>query len=246
MNRSGPEKLPAMSFLDHLEELRRRIFYSLIALGVGAIAGWFVSAPLLELLTRPVQKLVFLAPAEAFTTQLKVALIAGALIAAPVILYQFWRFVRPALLPREAGSIALAVIAGTFFFFGGFAFAYFAVLPVGLKFLLGFETARLTPMLSVGRYTSFATGMMLAFAIVFQMPVVLFFLTRLGIVTPRLLWKNQRLAILIIVIAAAIFTPPDVISQMLMAVPMLVLYELSILGSWLAARGRHAAPAADN
>lgn len=234
-----PQPAPRpMSFFDHLEELRRRIFYALIALGVAAIAGWFVSAPLLELLTRPVYKLVFLAPAEAFTTQLKVALIAGALIAAPVILYQFWRFVRPALLAREAGSIALAVVSGTLFFFGGFAFAYFAALPVGLKFLLGFETPRLEPMLSIGRYVSFATGIMLAFGIVFQMPVVLFFLTKLGIVTPRMLWKNQRLAILVIVIAAAIFTPPDVVSQMLMAIPMLVLYELSILGSWLAARGR--------
>ncbi|MFO7650287.1 MAG: twin-arginine translocase subunit TatC [bacterium] len=227
-----------MSFFDHLEELRRRIFYALIALGVAAVAGWFVSAPLLAFLTGPVDRLVFLAPAEAFTTQLKVALIAGALIAAPVVLYQFWRFVRPALLPREAGSIALAVTFGTLFFFGGFAFAYFAAVPVGLKFLLGFETPKLVPMLSVGRYVSFATGIMLAFGIVFQMPVVLFFLTKLGIVTPRMLWKNQRLAILVIVIAAAIFTPPDVISQMIMAVPMLVLYEVSILGSWLAARGR--------
>jgi sec-independent protein translocase protein TatC len=227
-----------MSFFDHLEELRRRIFYAIIAVGIAAIAGWFVSAPLLEFITRPVHKLVFLAPAEAFVTQLKVALIAGALIAAPVVLYQFWRFVRPALLPREAGSIGLAVAFGTLFFFGGFAFAYFAALPVGLKFLLGFESPKLEPMLSIGRYVSFATGIMLAFAIVFQMPVVLFFLTKLGIVTPKMLWKNQRLAILIIVIAAAIFTPPDVVSQMLMAVPMLVLYELSILGSWLAVRGR--------
>jgi len=233
------ERSPFASFLDHLEELRKRIFWAALALVVGAVVGYFFSDWLTALLTRPVPRLVFLTPAEAFVVKLKVALIAGLFIAAPAVFYQFWRFVKPALLPRETRYVTLAVIFCTFFFCLGVAFSYLVVLPVGLKFLLGFETAKLQPMLSIDRYITFISEFLLAFGLVFQIPVVIFFLTKLGVVTPRLLMKQQKVAIVIIFIVAAVLTPPDVISQLLMAGPLLVLYEISILGSFLAARTRN-------
>jgi sec-independent protein translocase protein TatC len=235
-----------MTFFDHLEELRRRIFYAAIAVALAAIAGYFLSDRVLELLTRPVPQLVFLAPAEAFVVKLKVALVTGLFIAAPVVIYQFWRFVRPALAGREAKYIALAVLFCTVFFFGGMAFAYFVVVPLGIRFLLSFQTPRLTAMISINEYVGTVAAFIFACGLIFQLPMVLFFLTKLGVVTPKLLWKNQRIAVVIIFIAAAIFSPPDVFSQCLMAAPMLVLYELGILASYIAARsGRRRALADD-
>jgi len=232
-----------MSFLDHLEELRKRIFYALIALAVGATAGFFVSGRLLDLLTRPVPNLVFLAPAEAFVVQLKVAFVAGAFLSAPVLFYQFWRFVRPALLPNEVKYTVSAVVVSSLLFAGGVAFAYLVVVPVAMKFLLSFQTPKLAAMISISEYVGTVAAFLFACGVVFQLPVIMFFLAKLGVVTPRLLWRNQRVAIVIIAVAAAILSPPDVFSMVLMGIPLLVLYELSILGALLAGRGR--APAAD-
>jgi len=222
-----------MSFWDH-EELRKRIFHSLIGVGIGATAGFFISNRVLGLLTRNVPRLVFLGPSEAFVVQLKVALVTGVMLAAPFIIYQFWRFVRPALAPREARSITLAVLVGTLFFAGGVAFAYFVVVPTAMKFLLSFETPKLQAMLSISQYVETVAAFILACGIVFQLPVVMFFLSKLGIVTPKLLMKNQRIAIVLVFVAAAILSPPDVVSQIMMAVPLFVLFELGVLASFLA------------
>lgn len=229
-----------MTFLEHFEELRKRVFYSVIALAVGATVAYFFASRLLDLLTRPVPSLVFLAPAEAFVVQLKVALVAGALLAAPVIFYQFWRFVRPAMLEHEARYIALAVVFSTLFFAGGLGFAYFVMVPFAMRFLLGFETDKLQAMISIERYVTAVAGFMFAAGAIFQLPVVMFFLTKLGILKPGTLLRNQRIAIVAIVIVAAILSPPDVFSQFLMAVPLFVLYELGVLGSFLAYRSRQA------
>jgi len=223
-----------MSFWDHLEELRKRIFHSLSGVGIGATAGFFISNRVLGLLTRNVPRLVFLGPSEAFVVQLKVALVTGVMLAAPFIIYQFWRFVRPALAPREARSITLAVLVGTLFFAGGVAFAYFVVVPTAMKFLLSFETPKLQAMLSISQYVETVAAFILACGIVFQLPVVMFFLSKLGIVTPKLLMKNQRIAIVLVFVAAAILSPPDVVSQIMMAVPLFVLFELGVLASFLA------------
>ena len=223
-------------FLDHLEELRKRIIYALVALVAGAIVGIVFSQRLINFLTQPLHAdLVFLTPSEALMTQLKVALIAGALIASPIIFYQFWRFIRPALHPGEAKYITWAVLFSTVFFAGGMAFAYLVMIPFGMKFLLSFETEKLHAMLSIKNYIGTVTGFMFATGLVFQMPIVIFFLTKLGIVKPRMLMKHQRIAIVIILIVAAILSPPDVFSQILMAIPLLVLYELSVVGSFIAA-----------
>jgi sec-independent protein translocase protein TatC len=225
----------------HLEELRKRIVYSLIALVVGAAIAYFFSDRIVALLTRSVDKLVFLSPTEAFVVQLKAALVVGGLLAAPVIFYQLWRFVRPALRANEARPLTWAVFFSTVFFLGGAAFAYFIMIPWAMKFLLGFGSGKVEPMLSLERYVTAVAEFMLAAGTVFEMPVVIFFLSLLGLVRPKTLWKHQRIAIVIIFIVAAILSPPDIFSQILMAIPMLVLYELSILASFLATRRRRAA-----
>lgn len=229
-----------MGLLDHLEELRKRIFYSLIAVGVGAVGGFFVAQRVLDLLTRPVGNLVFLSPSEALVVQLKVALVAGTLVVSPVVFYQFWRFVRPALRRNEAKYVTWAVTLSTLFFLGGVAFAYFIMVPFAMKFLLSWESEKLHAMISISNYVNTVGAFLLATGLIFQMPVVIFFLTKLRVVTPRLLLKGQRVAIVVIFIVAAIVSPPDVFSQVVMAVPMLVLFYLSLLGSFLAAGRRRA------
>ncbi len=223
-----------MTFLDHLEELRKRIFYSLIALCVAAVVGFFISQRVLDLLTRSVPNFVFLAPAEAFVVHLKVALITGLFLAAPVIFYQFWRFVRPALQKHEVKYIVLAVVVSSVLFAVGVAFAYLVVVPVAMKFLLSFETPKLQPMISISEYVGTVGTFLLASGVMFQLPVIMFFLTKLGVVTPKLLMKNQRIAVVLVFIVAAILSPPDIFSQSLMAVPLLVLFELGVLASSLA------------
>ncbi len=223
-----------MTFLDHLEELRKRIFYSLIALGVTAVVGFFFSPRVLNLLTRLVPNLVFLAPAEAFVVQLKVALVTGIFLAAPVLFYQFWRFVRPALRKHEAKYLAVAVVVSSVLFVVGVAFAYLVVVPIAMKFLLSFETPKLHAMLSISEFVGTVGAFLLACGVVFQLPVIMFFMTKLGVVTPKLLMKNQRIAIVLIFIVAAILSPPDVFSQILMAIPLFVLFELGVLASYLA------------
>lgn len=223
-----------MTFLDHLEELRKRILYSLVALAVGAAVGFFFSRRVLDLLTRPVPELVFLAPAEAFVVQLKVALVTGLFLASPAIFYQFWRFVRPALQRHEVKYIASAVVVTSLLFVAGVAFANFVVVPVAMKFLLSFESPRLHPMISINQYVGTVGAFLLACGVIFQLPVMMFFLTKLGVVTPKLLMKNQRVALVLGFVVAAVLSPPDVFSQALMAVPLLVLYELGVAASFLA------------
>jgi len=230
-----------MTFLDHLEELRKRILYSLVALGVCAVVGFFFSQRVLDLLTRPVPSLVFLAPAEAFVVQLKVALVTGLFLASPVIFYQFWRFVRPALQKREVKYIASAVVVSSLLFVVGVAFAYLVVVPIAMKFLLGFETPKLHAMISISQYVGTVGAFLLACGVIFQLPVIMFFLTKLGVITPKLLMKNQRTAVVLVFIVAAILSPPDVFSQVLMAIPLLVLFELGVVASYLAKPRRNAA-----
>jgi sec-independent protein translocase protein TatC len=223
-----------MTFLDHLEELRKRIFYSLIALCVAAVVGFFFSQRVTDLLTRPVPSLVFLAPAEAFVVQLKVALVTGIFLAAPVLFYQFWRFVRPALQKHEAKYIAVAVVVSSVLFVVGVAFAYLVVVPVAMKFLLSFETPKLHAMISISEFVGTVGAFLLACGVIFQLPIIMFFLAKLGVITPKLLMKNQRIAIVLIFIVAAILSPPDVFSQILMAIPLFVLFELGVLATYLA------------
>jgi sec-independent protein translocase protein TatC len=227
-----------MGLLDHLEELRKRILYCVIGIIICGIAGYIVSDIVQDFVTHPVDNLVFIAPTEAFVTKLKIALIVGLLLSLPFLFYHFWRFVKPALYAHERKYLVLAVLFSTLFFFAGVAFAFFVVLPIGLGFLLGFQTDKLTATITISNYITFITKMLLAFGVIFQLPIISYFLTKMGILKPRLLRKSRRVAIVLIFIAAAVLTPPDVFTQLLMAIPLMLLFEISIWVSVFAARGR--------
>jgi sec-independent protein translocase protein TatC len=227
------EELPVT---EHIEELRQRIFRSVIAVVIGFLVAWPFKKDILLFLEKPLPKnlqgkLIFLSPPEAFFTALKVTFFAGILIAFPYILYQLWRFVEPGLYEHEKKFILPFMFFSLLSFFLGALFAYFIILPFGLRFLLGFMGDILTPQITVGSYISFVIQMILAFGFVFLLPVVVWLLSKLGVINYGMLEKNRKFAILLIFIIAAILTPPDAFSQVMMALPLLGLYEFSI---WIA------------
>lgn len=229
------EKIP---FTDHLEELRKRLITCLIAVGVGFLVAYGLKERLFEILTRPLvsvmktgDKIIFTGLPEAFFTYLKVAFLTGIGLATPVILYQFWMFVAPGLYAKERKLLIPVVFLSSFFFLGGALFGYFIVFPVGFEFFMSFATETIRPMPTMREYLSFASKMLLAFGLVFEMPLVVTVMARLGIVNVSFLNKNRKYAILIFFIVAAILTPPDVVSQILMAIPLMALYEISIIGA---------------
>ena len=236
-----------MPFLDHLEELRWRILWSLLALGVGIGIGFFLvlQFEVIGLLARPItpflegQKLVFTHPAEPFSITMKVAFIIGIVFALPVIAYQVWAFVSPALYQREK-RVMIPVLGGaTFLFAGGVALAYFIVLPLTLRFLLGLQTGSLQSMIKAADYFGFAITMSLAFGLAFELPIVIVALTALGIISARTLNRFRRHAIVLCFVGGAVITPGgDVMSMMALAVPLYLLYELSIVLATIIERKR--------
>lgn len=221
------------TIIEHLAELRKLLIVCLVSIFVCAVVCYAVHAKLLEFLIKPVGKLVFIAPQEAFITYIKISFLAGVFLAIPVITWQIWRFVSVALTPHEKKHLLYYIPFFFFLFFGGSAFAYFLILPIGMTFLLGFATETLQPMISVGKYVSFAGMILLAFGVVFEMPLVIMFLTKINLVTPDFLKRKRKTSIIIIFVVAALLTPPDMITQCLMAGPLIVLYEVSILLSRL-------------
>ena len=226
----------SLSIVGHLEELRRRIILCLVSVFVASFASFYFSGDILKFLSRPIEKLVFISPTEAFLIHIKIAMFAGLLVSLPVIIYQVWRFVAVGLMECERKRVFLYGPCSFLLFLAGAFFSFFVVVPIGLRFLLSFRMSDLEPMISVARYISFITRMVLVFGVVFQMPVVSIFLTRVGILTPKFLAEKRRYAILFVFIIAAILTPPDVISQMLLGLPMILLYEISIFFSKLVRR----------
>jgi len=226
VNGSPPSEMP---FLDHLEELRRRIIFSLSAVLILSIAGYFVSDHVLRFLTRPIDEVYFMAVTEAFAVRIKIALLLGLFSGLPVIFYQVWKFVAPGLYPRESAMVFPVVGALYVMFLIGAAFCFYVVLPIGMQFLLSFGSEELKPLIGVGKYVSFVGWMTVAFGAVFELPVVTFILGRLGVVDAPALRRGRRYAIVGILIVAAVATPsPDVFSQLLLAGPLYLLYELSI------------------
>lgn len=232
-----PEK--EMSFLEHLEELRGRLIKMILAVIALAIVIYFYSDKLIDFFTAPLPQVYFMAPTEAFMVRIKISLIVGAVLAIPFIFYHLWMFVGPGLLKSEAKIVVPIVISATIFFVAGGALCFFVVLPLAIKFMLGFGTARMQPLISIDNYISFAGMLILAFGLVFELPVAAFILGRLGVVSAKALSKGRRYAVVIILIAAAILTPtPDAITQLLLAGPLYILYEISILVVWLTGRKR--------
>lgn len=220
------EILREMSFWDHLGELRGVLVSSLIALLGLSIVAWFYSGPIMDWLVAgvPVDHLMFVAPSEAFMTRMKLSFILGGLASFPYIGYRVWRFVAPGLFRRERGRLFPVAVASAVLFYGGIAFSYFFVVPVIVRFMLGYATERIQPMISVSAYFTTVSRMCLAFGLVFQLPIVILLLSFMGIVAPQFFVRQWRYAVVIIFVAAAIFTPPDPVSQVLMAVPLVVLY----------------------
>lgn len=228
-----------MSLTGHLMELRTRLTRSLIALGIGFGVCYYFKDWIFDIITRPLTQvlpknsyLIYTGMTEAFFTYMKVAFFAGLIITSPFILYQIWKFIAPGLLPKEKKYVVPFVLTSSFLFISGVAFGYFIALPPAFKFFVSFNNQYLQAMLSFKDYLSLFVTFLLGFGLSFELPVFMFFLTKLGIVNPRLLSKQRRYAILLIFVVAAVLTPsPDALSQILMAIPLMFLYEVSIFVS---------------
>ena len=239
-----------MPLTAHLEELRWRIVRALLTLGLAFGVCYYFAESLFVFLIRPLAALrpdqalvIGTGVTEAFFTKLKVSFIAALFAASPIIFFQAWRFVAPGLYESEKRLAFPFAIAASFFFVVGASFCYWLVFPVGFRFFLAeYQSISVAPQIRISEYLTFASRMLLAFGITFELPVVTFFLARVGVVTHRTLLGTWRYATVVIFIVAAVLTPgPDVASQLLMATPLLVLYWLSIGVAWLVARPAPAA-----
>ncbi|MBP3722704.1 MAG: twin-arginine translocase subunit TatC [Selenomonadaceae bacterium] len=220
----------SMSLIKHLEELRYRIIRSLLAVFVGSAVSYYFIDVIMKYLTLPVGKLYYLQPSEAFFTYLKVAVAAGFLLALPVVFYHVWRFFLPALTTGERKVIAILVPISVLLFFIGLAFSFFFVLPAAVKFFMGFGGEDLQAMFSVDRYFDFVLTFVLPFGFVFELPLVITILGKMGIIGSAFLAKHQRTVIFLSFVIAAIITPtPDVFTQSMLALPMILLYEVGFL-----------------
>jgi sec-independent protein translocase protein TatC len=244
MARAVDDKMP---FMEHLGELRVRIMRALIGVLIGGLVPLYFSQRIVDWLALPVTRLghelVFTAPAEAFWVQMKVGLVCGLFVAAPVVLWQVWAFVAPGLHEHEKKYAGPFVIIGSLMFIAGGAFALFVVTPYALTFLLGYARPGLRPMITIQNHVDFLLKFTLAFGVVFELPLALTLLARMGVVTARTLARHRKYAVLGAFVVAAILTPtPDAFNQALMAGPLIILYEVGIVSARIF--GRQAAPAA--
>jgi len=248
---SSDSKMP---LIEHLSELRTRIIISLVSVLVGFVLSFSFSEQMLEFLMLPMRKiavlgfkfpflnfvdrageplkLIFTAPAEAFWMHFKIAFVAGFILVIPIVLYQVWRFISPGLHENEKKYVVPFIFVGSGLFALGAMFCFFIVLPFAMNFLLTYKTGSLIPMISVGNYIDFCLKFILAFSIIFELPLIIVFLARMGIISPNTLARNRKWAVLLAFVAAAILTPtPDAFNQTLMAVPIILLFEGGILAS---------------
>jgi sec-independent protein translocase protein TatC len=232
------EDFANMTLVEHLRELRKRLTYSLVAIFAGFIIvysnaamvfGWLV-APLLRALPEGQEKrLVFTGLAQPFMVDVKVGIFGGLILALPFLLYQIWLFVGPALYHNERRGVFPFVVSALGCFAVGAGFAYFIAFPFAFAYFLGYTTEHVQPMISIHEYLDFVTKMLLGFGLMFELPLVIFILAKLGLVGPTGLARNRQWAVLAIAVVSAIFTPADIISMIVMAVPLYILYEFSIL-----------------
>lgn len=217
-----------MSLVDHLQELRKRIIKAIIAVIAGSTVCYFYASELVHFITAPAGKLYYMNPSEAFFTYLRVSFFAGFLSALPIVLYQLWAFIMPALSHKERTSFVILVPSSLVLFFIGLSFSYFLVLPAGIKFFMGFATENLQPMLSLGQYLSFVISFLLPFGFIFQLPLFIIVLAKIGVVTSTFLYDKRKYVLVLSFVVGAVISPtPDVLSQTMIAVPILVMYEVS-------------------
>ncbi len=216
-------------FLVHFNELRSRVLKSLGAFIVAVFFCFTFADRILAWIIKPAGHLVFTSPGGAFSAVMTMSMVTGFVLASPYILYQLWAFVAGALRPDERRFVFIFGPLSFVFFCLGVAFAFFVAMPMSFNFLMGFSSPQLIAMITVDNYLEFMGNLVIAFGATFQMPLVLAFLARIGIATPEYLRQKRRHAIMIILIVAAVLTPPDVVSQLLLAVPLVVLYEVGII-----------------
>jgi sec-independent protein translocase protein TatC len=240
---SPRDAMPAMSFLDHLEELRRRIIYSLLAVAVGFLVCWGYAEKIFAVMQRPImealqrngmaEKLVYLNPTEPFNLYLKVGFMAGLFVASPFVLYQLWLFISPGLYRHEQRYVLPFMFSTVGLFLAGGLFGYKMVYPAALDFLIKYGK-QFQPMITIGEYTDLFLTIILGLGLVFELPIVVFFLALMGVVSAGWMWRNVRYSILVIFIIAAVLTPTtDIVNMCLFAAPMVVLYVVSIGVAWL-------------
>ncbi len=230
-----PEEPKGMTLMEHLSELRTRLVRSFIAIGLAFIVCYTFAEQLFAELCKPLiaalpegSKLIFTALPEAFFVYVQVGLLAAVFVASPFLFYQIWSFISPGLYDEEKKYMIPMAVISAGFFIAGASFCFFMVFPYAFTFFVGFASEDIAAMPSLSEYLSFAMKLLIAFGLIFEMPLFTFFLARMGIVTAALMRKARKYAVLCSFIIAAILTPPDVISQLLMAFPMMLLYEMSI------------------
>jgi len=238
----------AMTFFEHLSELRKRIVNSLISIGIGAGIGWFVAPHFVNWIVKPMTdaltkahlepKLVYSHPAGFLNLLITLSIYLGIVIASPWILYQIWLFVAPALYKHERSAITGFLFSTVFLFLAGIAFGYFISLPYVLRFLISFQ-GPVVPLINIDEYFDLILMVLLGLGLVFELPVLIFFLSLFGIVTPKFLMKNFRYAILVIAILAAILTPtPDATTMLVFMAVLVALYFVGVAVSWVVVRRR--------
>lgn len=219
----------AMDLVEHLGELRKRILVCLMAIIAGSALGYTASPQALEVLARPVGRFVFTTPTEAFLARIRISLMIGIVIASPVITIESGLFIAPGLRQDEKRLASRFVPVVVLLFVAGVAFAYIAVYPVALRFFLRFAATHLVPAISVGRFLRFLTAFVLPFGVAFQVPLVVYMLVRMNLLSRDILVRSRKYVYVLVFIVAAVLTPPDIVSQVLMALPMLALFEGTVL-----------------
>lgn len=241
----GIKSPDGMTFLEHLDELRKRLFYSVLVLILAVIPAWFFKKPFYMILAKPVTqylpegtRLAFTSLTSPFMLYIKVSFLAALLFTAPFIFFQLWLFIAPGLYVKEKKYVIPFVLFTTVFFAGGAVFAYFVVFPFACNFFLDLGSD-FQPVITVDQYFSLALRVILGIAIVFELPTLSFFLAKIGLINARMMIKHFKYAVLVVFIIAAIITPtPDMVTQSIIAVPMLGLYGLSILIAMVVGKGR--------
>lgn len=222
-----------LTFLEHLEELRLRLIICIISVSLMSIIGYFISGIILEWLLKPAKNsfkvVYFLSPLEAFNTRLKIALVAGIILASPIIIYQIWKFIKPALKPAEQKIIKIASFFSIFLFILGSTLAYWIIIPLGLRFLMQYATESVQPWIRVRDYISLVLILLIAMGGIFQLPLIMVGLAKAGLIHSKFLSKNRKIAIFMIVFFAAAITPGgDPFTLIAVALPLYLLYEVSL------------------
>lgn len=233
------EKLKNTSLYEHLEELRRVLLITIIAILVGTVISYaFFRQYLLEIILIPIQglgeNLVFIGVGEGFIAQLKVSLLGGIIISSPIVLWQIINFVSPALYKNEKKLLFVLLIFSIVLFSSGVVFGYYYILGLGLRMLIVTLSGGLTPMISISSYISFVFWFLIPLGLIFQIPIIVYVLSKIGLITPQLLVAKRKYVIFVMFLTAALLTPPDIVTQIFLALPMIVLYEMSIwLSKWV-------------